>query len=329
MKIIHKRKPVIVSDFNFNMDDDMKAGLYDIPIDAYHESEGLSNSGISKLLDCPYKYWYEYLNPNKPKDEKESRALVIGQATHTLSLEPEKFDEKFAVNNLDLPELTKPALLKDLVAEFGKDKGRELFDAGKAEYEIAKAHQDQLKADHAESCAGKTLLTQTECDQARAMSESIRSNKAFMKLIDDKNKYIEHSIYFNDPETGVLLKSRPDFFNHFLVLDLKTTESAKQSDFEKSIFTYGYHRQAALALDALTSLTGCQYDNFVILAVEKKPPYLTALYVLDAAAIQLGRTQYKAAVQKFNECVRQDRWEAYPESVVQITLPQWAFNVQN
>jgi len=161
------------------------------------------------------------------------------------------------------------------------------------------------------------------------MADSIRSNKAFMKLIDDKNKYIEHSIYFNEPETGVLMKSRPDFFNHFLAMDIKTTISAKQSDFEKAIFNYGYHRQAALGLDALTALTGCQYDNWVILAVEKDAPHLTALYVLDQASIELGRRQYKEAARRFKECVDTNRWEGYSEQVVSITLPTWAFNSQS
>lgn len=295
MKIIQKRNPINVSAFNFNMDDDMQPGLYDIPIDSYHESDGLSNSGITKLLDCPYKYWYEYLNKDKPQEEKESRALLIGQALHTLSLEPEKYEEKFFV----MPQLDRRTK------------------AGKEQYA---ALQEEHK--------GKTLLTADEADQVKKMADSIRSNKAFMKLIEDKNKYIEHSIYFNDPETGVLLKSRPDFFNHFLVLDLKTTISAKPQDFEKAIFNYGYHRQAALALDALTSLTGCRYDSFVILAVEKEAPYLTALYVLDAAAIELGRKQYKEAVKTFKQCQTENKWEGYPEEVVQITLPNWAFNSQ-
>jgi PDDEXK-like uncharacterized protein DUF3799 len=328
MKIIQKRNPVTVSEFNFNMDGDMKPGLYDIPIDAYHESDGLSNSGITKMLDCPYKYWYEYLNKDKPETEKESRVLVVGQAVHTLSLEPEKFEEKFAINNLELPELTKPALLKDLVAEHGKEKGRELFEGGKVEFEILKAEQDRIKAEYYAKCEGKTMLSKDEYEKVNAMASSIRSNKAFMKLIEDKNKYIEHSIYFNDPETGVLLKSRPDFFNHFLVLDVKTTISAKPADFEKAIFNYGYHRQAALALDALHALTGCKYDSFVILAVEKEAPYLTALYVLDAAAIELGRKQYKEAVKTFKQCQADNKWEGYPEQVVQITLPNWAFNSQ-
>ena len=329
MKIIQKRKPVIVSQFNFNTDDDvMKPGLYDISIDTYHESEGLSASGITKVLDCPYKYWYEYLNKDKPKDEKESRALVIGQAVHTLALEPEKFESKFAVNNLELPEIPKAPLLKDLVAEFGKDKGRELFEGGKVEFETLKAEQDKLKAEWAAQCEGKTMLSRDENEKVTAMAASIRSNKAFMKLIDDKNKYVEHSIYFNDPETGVLLKSRPDFFNHFLVLDLKTTVSAKPSEFEKSIFNYGYHRQAALALDALHSLTGCQYDSFVILAVEKEAPYLTATYVLEKAALDLGRKQNREAIRLYKQCVDENKWMGYPEEVQQITLPNWAFNSQ-
>lgn len=329
MKIIsQKQRKPITTNYSFDMDDEMKPGLYNISNDEYHSSEGLSNSGISKLLDCPQKYWYEYLNENKPKEEKDSRALIVGQAVHTMSLEPDEFNNRFAVHSLELPELVKPALLKDLVAEFGKDDGRKYFEEGKSQYEHDKGLQDQIRAEYAASCEGKTMLSKVEFEKVQGMAASIRSNKAFMKLIDDKNKYVEHSIYFEDPATGVLLKSRPDFFNTFMGLDLKTTISAKEEDFMKAIFNYGYHRQAALGLDALTALTGCQYDSWVILAVEKEAPYLTALYVLDQHSIELGRREYQAAVKTFKECQQTNQWRGYSEQVIQVSLPQWAFNKQ-
>ena len=56
----------------------------------YHSHDGLSNSGLKHLLDCPARYYTEYLDPNKPKVEKKPE-YALGSAVHSLVLEPDKF----------------------------------------------------------------------------------------------------------------------------------------------------------------------------------------------------------------------------------------------
>lgn len=271
----------------------MQPGSYsDLSNEDYHNSDGLSASGVKLVLDTPYKYYYEYLSGKHEEDETERRSLIIGQAVHTLALEPDSFPERFAKRPDDIDRRTKD---------------------GKERYV-------QFEAD----AKGKVILTGAEWQQAQDMAQSIRQNKGFNNIINGDLTFVEQSVYWIDPDTKALLKSRPDFYNHFMVLDIKTTISAKPADFEKAIFNYGYHRQAAMALDALTQLTGWEYKNFVILAVEKKPPYLTALYLLDKNAIEQGRREYKRAARTYQECKQTNIWPAYPDKVIDISLPNWA-----
>src|ERR1700685_1995202 len=81
---------------NHQEGDIMQPGAYpDLPINDYHSSDGLSNSGVSLIRKCPFKYYYEYLSDQRPQDEESTKALIIGQAVHTAALEPDFFNERF------------------------------------------------------------------------------------------------------------------------------------------------------------------------------------------------------------------------------------------
>lgn len=274
--------------------------IRNLPIDEYHASEGLSATAIKLLLECPKKYWYEYLNPSKPRDLKESRCLVIGQALHTKVLEPYTFNNRF---------YTWPAHLEKI--DRRTKKGKEEFSKVLTENE------------------GKTYLSAVEMDQVQCMADAVLSNPDYDKLKGEKGGHydIEASIYFKPQD--ILLKSRPDLFNNFMALDLKTTLNASEEDFKKSIYKYGYHIQGALALDAINSIYPNPEREFVILAVEKVPPYLTAIYVLDQESIEIGREKYKQGIEIYKECLRKKKWIGYPEGIHTIGLPAWALSTMN
>ena len=68
------------------------------------------------------------------------------------------------------------------------------------------------------------------------------------------------------------------------ILDFKTTLDARPSEFERSIFKYGYHRQGAMYLEAAAA-HGIPAKHYVIIASEKVPPYGTCIYRLTEGAI--------------------------------------------
>jgi hypothetical protein len=79
-----------------------KPGIYDLCIEDYHHGPGISRSGLIELKRSPYHYWYRYLNPDY-KPETATLAQILGNALHTLILEPNEFEKRYFV----MPELNK------------------------------------------------------------------------------------------------------------------------------------------------------------------------------------------------------------------------------
>ena len=143
-----------------------------------------------------------------------------------------------------------------------------------------------------------------------------------------------------------------------VVIDLKTTDDASLEGFSKSIANWRYDVQAPFYLDGLREclrqsgdkppaegaaelsaywideLTGivcrCRPDfwrgepkNFVFIAVEKKPPYAVAVYVLDEDSMVSGRAQYRANLNTLEQCLIADEWPGYGDKVQTISVPAW------
>lgn len=143
-----------------------------------------------------------------------------------------------------------------------------------------------------------------------------------------------------------------------VVIDLKTTDDASLEGFSKSIANWRYDVQAPFYLDGLREclrqsgdkppaegaaelsaywideLTGivcrCRPDfwrgepkNFVFIAVEKKPPYAVAVYVLDEDSMVSGRAQYRANLNTLEQCLIADKWPGYGDKVQTISVPAW------
>lgn len=273
----------------------MKPGIYNnLDIDEYHNSEGISSTGISLLLDCPKRYHYEYHGKPEvldPKEQQEARnKYKMGRALHMLVLEPEKFDATFYCM----------AEKVNLTTKIGK----ELW---------AKA---ELEAN------GREILRAGSWEDIKAMAESVKSHSIWKEF---KDGLVEQSIYWEGGVFNTELKARPDIFNDRLIIDVKTTDSIKL--FANSIYNYGYHRQAAMQIDGLKTVDG-KKRLFAYFVVEKKAPYLTGCFTLDEVSLDQGRREYLDAAITYTECKHSDIWPDYQDQNDNkfrlISIPKWA-----
>lgn len=264
------------------------SGIYDnIPIDDYHAMEGLSSTGVSLMLDCPKRYWHAYINPDRQK--LDTKALRMGQAVHQIVLEPDLFRQNFYVLNEDVDLRTK---------------------AGKAIYESA-----------LEKAEGRTVLKKNEIEEIMEISLAVKKHMIWSRV---GKGLIEHTLLWNLPPFGIRLKSRPDFHNDNVIIDLKTTNSIKT--FQRSMWNMGYYRQAAMQIDGLQALTG-EKRHFAFFVVEKTAPYLTACFTLDEDSIEQGRREVKRAAELYQECLTNNDWPGYAETFQLLKLP--AFAIEN
>lgn len=223
----------------------IKPGLYDLSIEDYHQ--GISRSGLMEFKRFPYHYWYKYLNPAY-KPEPVTQAQIIGNALHSLILEPNEFEKRYFV----MPEFNK-------ATKEGKERWQ------KINSELGK----------------KETLTANQYQTLQHMAAILKKNKLASQLIE--NAEIEQSLYWTDPDTGILCKCRPDILRCNLICDLKTAQDGSPRSFQYAAFNYGYYIQAAMIQEALKHLKQKIIKNFLFLVIEKSAPYAISIYQLDEA----------------------------------------------
>lgn len=255
----------------------MKSGILIETNAEYHGyREAISKSRLANMSVCPaYFKWCED-NPQEPSED-----MVLGSAFHKIVLEPETFDDEFAI----MPQVDKRTTQgKLIIAEF------------------------IIEAD------GKTVITQEQYETICGMRDSIMSNPYARKLI---NGNIEQSMYFTDDLTKVECKCRPDVWrkvaDRVVITDLKSAKSVMPNDFMRDCVKYHYDLQTAMYRDGASKVLGVPKDNidFVFIAVEKKPPYLLNIMQADTYVIQKGEADFREYIGTYAECMQTQNWYGY------------------
>lgn len=270
----------------------MKNGVYDISIEEYHSGPGFSRSKLIHFNKSPLHFWHEAFNENKPMQKladviKKSNPLEFGNALHTYILEPDDFFNRY----ICMPKVNRTTKI-----------GKEAYQGFLAQAE------------------GKLIICDETFDEIVKMKKSIDLHQDAKALISDA--FYEKSLYWTDPDSGILCKVRPDIWHNNFICDLKTTVSGSLRDFQKSVYAYSYHVQAGMIQEALKHVLGVKMDNFIFVAIEKEAPYAVAVYRLDPLAVSLGVTQFKNILQGIKKCNETNNWPSYPTAVV--TVPKWA-----
>lgn len=269
-------------------------GIYKgVPNEDYHRSKGISNSGMGLLLppNCPKLYWYQKLSGKYVR--KDTDAFRVGSIVHTLAFEPATFEERYHVVD-EIPKRN---------SNIGKD-----------------AHKLMLL-----EAGNKTVIEKSEIADQQWMAENLTTHAMWQAIKGDMSGNIEDSIMWEDFESGALLRTRPDYYNDEIIIDIKSSKDSTPQSFARALAQYGYHRQAAMACDGLKELTGRTYDKVILFVVDKRPPYFVRCYVLGIADIQQGRDEYKAGAKIYQNCLTSGIWHGYPEIIEDLSLPNWAY----
>lgn len=257
-----------------------------VPIERYHGNlcfgPSVSKSGLWTLESKSPAHYYldSYLNPDREPQEQKAH-FNVGQAAHYLFLREatgsDLFLERFAI---------RPSEFKDWRTN------------------DAKAWRDQ------QVLAGRGVLVPDDLEAIEGMARSIERHPVARSLLSG---HVEKTFVWKDPATGVWLKSRPDAIPvaDGMVADLKCVADAGPDRFIRSIHDHGYALQAAMASVALPKLLGVKMTDFVLVAVEKSPPYPVAIVPVDPDWIYWTRRVLRRAVDRFAECLSTGEWPGY------------------
>lgn len=259
-------------------------GIYDIPMETYHSDccvgPSISATGLKTLLHvCPAKFWgTSYMNPNRI-EPKKTKALDVGKAAHALVLGEPDFAANFVVCPHD---------------NLSKNPGR--------------AWNEEWKAKVESGVEKRTLVRADDFVTIEAMAAAIKkSPQCANAFVAGKP---ERSLIWKDRETGVWIKSRPDWLpddpTTRLTPNYKTTLNLHPEKFDFQAWTLGYEIGAAVEIDAMRNVLGMEPLGVAHIAQEKDPPYLAECRIFPAEAISEGHRQYRKALRTFAEC-----WERH------------------
>jgi PDDEXK-like domain of unknown function (DUF3799) len=288
-----------------------EAGAYaDIPMDDYHRNPNLlpapslSSSGAKKIISqSAYHYWYDSpLNPNRPPEDEKPH-FNVGKAAHDMLLLGNDWRTKYFVT----PE------------------GFSLA----AKNKFAAAIEEREAAIE----AGIPVLRFQDAKVVEAVTEAIGANKDALDALS--NGLPEMTLAWQDKETGVWLRARPDWLpssiiNHSpvrIVTDLKflAMTHCRPHGFSKALFDFGYHQSSAFYDDGIEAIYGHRATNWLFIAVEKEAPHSVSVYELPAQDVGRGRFQNKQAIRIFADCLAADKWPSYTSEEIQVIgLPVWA-----
>lgn len=257
----------------------------------YHAHPAISKSHLDQVARSPLHYWARYLDPNRVPTEP-TPAMAIGTAVHTHVLELDQWDARYAMAPESIDRRTK---------------------AGKTEWEVFTT-----------AATGRTVLSRTDAELVMRMGHAVYSHPAAAMLLGLPGK-AETTHMWDDAATGLQCKCRPDWLTDdgSLIIDLKTTEDASPAGFRKSIANWRYHVQAAWYLNGIEQATGTRPDQFIFVVVEKRAPYVCAVYAADAEMIQIGNEAAARDLDVLATCKAAGAWPGYSDQIETISLPSW------
>lgn len=280
-----------------------------MPSEVYHRKMGLSTSGIKKLLECPYKYYSEYILGKK--EEKSTPALEFGKAAHKYILEGEKeFKKEYYCG---IFEKYKKNELIEKLKELGyeKEEIKSLKIEELKEYLYERAGIDRSKEEIKPDDLNKILEMKAEIDKNPLASGAFRQEGES-----------ELSIFWKDQKSGMWLKCRPDYlpYDCLNIPDYKTAESVEPVKFYNNFIDFGYHIQSSMYAQGIKAVSGIEVNNFFFVAQEKKSPYIAQIFCPDDYLVRHGEKAIRTAIEKYKECENKNKWDTYSDHIIQLSV---------
>lgn len=263
------------------------AGLMKLPDNAYFDIDLPSSSTTKGLINGTNAH----LAHEREQTREENDAFTLGAYLHALLLDPTSIENDF----IKLGKIDRRTTA-----------GKDLWAAAQRRAELS----------------GARIITADLVEQGEAMAASVRDHvNAFTLLASLAHR----EITIIGEIAGRPAKAKVDGIatkrHSCLIVDIKTTESAAPKDFAASAAKFGYFHQAAF-YRRLAEQQVSVVDEFLIIAVEKKAPYLTVIYGIPPVAMDIADQKIDALVERWWQVNEGDR-TGYPSSIQDLEPPRW------
>lgn len=255
----------------------------------YHSLPAVSNTVLSSMARSPAHCFILHISDDRRK-QATSAAFFGGTLAHCAILEPDALLDRY---------ILRPAGL-DLRTKAGKE-WKEALPSG-----VDMIDDDQYKA-------------------ALSQRDAVRNVPELGELLAAGAP--EVSAFWRDDETGLQCKCRPDWVHtlsdgRVILVDVKTTVDASPSQFTRSVWRYGYHRQAAWYSAGYSRAAGVEVAGFVFAAVTSAHPFIAAAHTLDEDYLRIGQDECRRLLDEYADCKLTGQWPAYPGMNL-LSPPSW------
>lgn len=263
----------------FDPDNPVPGIYYDVPNELYHScTKAVSNSMLTQAHDSVSNFaWLK----KAPVDIEKLKAFDFGTAVHAMFLEPERYEQEYAV----MPGYN-----------MRTNKGKENADAWR------KANSDACQID------------QADADKVAMMCKSLWADPR-ASLWRGMPGHAEVVIIWRDERTGLLCKMRADWLveldDRVIIMDLKSTESMDK--YRKDFFKLRYDIQSAFYRTGAEAYFG-KSCVFIFAAVSKSVEigrYPVSVGAVDDADHDIAMEVMRRDMDKLKHAIESDEWIEY------------------
>jgi hypothetical protein len=260
-------------------------GFQDIEMQTYRNANGLANSELQIFSNNPSAYVWA---KSAPSDPTKADASDFGTALHCSLLEPNMYDDLIII---------------------ASTKGR-----------TAQAFIDMQNNNK-----GNIILTDSEDDQIKLMTESANCHPMLKRILDAQGA-CEGSIFVDDPATGLRLKIRPDKIidscNPPIFNDVKSTKSLDdwRSDvqWKNPLFDMNYGFTAAYYMYVGSIHYGVEMKTYNFCVISKSADmgrYPVSVFTISKdQCIEYGFwNDMIKALASFKKCQEENKWLSYEQ----------------
>jgi len=260
-----------------------QATAWPVTNDEYHATDkAVGSSMLACFRKSPPRYRDIYVDHSIEKNPP-TPDMEFGSMVHTLVLEPEQFDQEYAM------EPTGPRRT---------NADKQAF----AMWQLAHRDKRQISRE-----------AQKEVCEARAMAEIVRTHPIAGLFLRAEGE-VETGILWRDPVTQILCKAMPDKlvtgFGALCDFSLKTAADPRPEKFAWEVDRRDYDLQSALYRHAIEAL--CGRVATTLLCVVGKDDFAGMVWcrVMPPGWIELGRRKLRDALCRLQICTETGDWIA-------------------
>lgn len=279
-------------------------GIYaNVPMAKYHSASicvgpSISSSGLRTIFsESAMAYWIR--SPFNPSalTPLDSRAFIIGRCCHHLVLGEADFKKHFIIRPDSYPDAKTGEMKKwTLQSKFCQNWEREAREDLKLEV---------IKPEELEMIKGMAGLQPWQ----KGLEDSGLMNNALVRA-GALNGLVEHSIFAQDKETGIWLKSRPDVISLDCaeMNDFKTSNSIEDHKLTQTLDDFRYDIQGRLAAICLEQAADIKLTDFSLIFADKSEPHEIAVRTLKQGDMEDAEQDLRAALRTFALGMETGRW---------------------